>query len=107
MGRNFICYEPEYVEKFQCDGTACGALCCRNWGITIDKETYHKYKLIPQRKLRQKILAAIDTITEAGRARGRRSFGYGWPLYHAIHRFGYGASLFKRFASKGHFGMLF
>lgn len=69
MGRNFICYEPEYVENFQCDGTACGALCCRNWGITIDKETYHKYKLIPQRKLRQKILAAIDTESFPGEYR--------------------------------------
>ncbi|WP_173443803.1 flagellin lysine-N-methylase [Selenomonas ruminantium] len=66
MGRNFICYEPEYVGKFKCEGDKCGALCCKDWEVTIDKETYQKYKLIQQRKLRKKIIDEIEMKTSSG-----------------------------------------
>ncbi len=66
MGKNFVCYEPEYVGKFECEGDKCGALCCRGWDVTIDKETYQKYKLIQQRKLRKKIIDEIEMKTSSG-----------------------------------------
>lgn len=67
MGRNFICYEPEYVGKFKCEGDKCGALCCsRDWGVTIDKETYQKYKLMHQRGIKKKIIDAIEMEPSSG-----------------------------------------
>lgn len=35
---------PEYFKNFQCIGSACKDTCCRDWTITIDKNTYKKYK---------------------------------------------------------------
>ena len=42
-------FEPEYVSKFQCDGTACEATCCKDWQIEIDPKAYNRYsKLNPK-----------------------------------------------------------
>lgn len=35
---------PNYVSRFECVGNACIEHCCRGWSVTIDKETYNKYK---------------------------------------------------------------
>ena len=41
---NYECVQPEYMKKFQCDGQACNAHCCRyGWQIDIDKKTYNLY----------------------------------------------------------------
>ena len=39
----YLYFQPEYVGKFKCDGAKCNARCCKNWDITVDKETYDKY----------------------------------------------------------------
>lgn len=37
-------FQPEYVNRFQCDGTRCPNNCCkRDWSIEIDEATYKKY----------------------------------------------------------------
>ena len=43
MDKKYFYYQPEYVDKFKCDGAKCNARCCKNWNIFIDKETYKKY----------------------------------------------------------------
>ncbi|WP_318615788.1 flagellin lysine-N-methylase [Sporosarcina sp. YIM B06819] len=35
---------PEYMTQFQCIGSACEDTCCAGWKVTVDKETYKKYK---------------------------------------------------------------
>ena len=35
--------QPKIVSKFQCDGSKCNSMCCRDWAIDIDDETYQKY----------------------------------------------------------------
>lgn len=35
---------PEYLKDFTCIGSTCEETCCKNWKITVDKETYKKYK---------------------------------------------------------------
>ena len=46
----FIFFQPDYVEKFKCDGKRCGADCCRRWIIYIDQETYDSYAQIEKSK---------------------------------------------------------
>ncbi len=40
---NFLCFQPQYVNEFFCDGSNCDAHCCKGWNIFIDKETYTRY----------------------------------------------------------------
>lgn len=35
---------PEYMNKFQCIGSACEDTCCAGWQVDIDKRTYQKYR---------------------------------------------------------------
>jgi len=35
---------PEYMQEFQCIGTACEDTCCAGWQVTVDKKTYQKYR---------------------------------------------------------------
>jgi lysine-N-methylase len=34
---------PEYVDQFQCIGSACEDTCCEGWSVPIDQATYQKY----------------------------------------------------------------
>ncbi|MGE4719647.1 flagellin lysine-N-methylase [Yersinia enterocolitica] len=36
--------QPQFVEHFSCVGSACRDHCCNGWDISIDKNTYRKYK---------------------------------------------------------------
>ena len=44
--QTFTYFQPEYVNKFKCDGQVCKAHCCKYWNIDIDKKTYKKYRSI-------------------------------------------------------------
>lgn len=47
MTEKIWCLKPQYVNEFKCDGSKCGALCCRNdWRIYVDAETYEKYSTL-------------------------------------------------------------
>ncbi|MBR1728608.1 MAG: flagellin lysine-N-methylase [Selenomonadaceae bacterium] len=59
MKKSYIYFQPEYVSKFQCDGQACNAHCCRNWNIDIDKKTYKKYSAIKPKSNAREITKKI------------------------------------------------
>ena len=47
MSEKIWCLRPRYVREFKCDGTRCGALCCRgDWNIYVDAKTYEKYRTL-------------------------------------------------------------
>jgi len=35
---------PTYVSRFTCIGGDCEDTCCAGWGVTLDEETYHRYR---------------------------------------------------------------
>lgn len=43
MENNYLYFQPEYVDKFQCKGANCNAACCKGWRIFIDEKTYEQY----------------------------------------------------------------
>ena len=47
MTEKIFCLKPRYVDDFKCDGSKCGAQCCRNaWSIYVDAKTYEKYSAL-------------------------------------------------------------
>lgn len=44
--KTFLYFQPEYVSRFQCDGSKCNARCCKGWTIHIDEATYKRYSRI-------------------------------------------------------------
>lgn len=55
----FVCLQPEYVGKFQCDGSVCNSKCCKGWAVDIDGPTYQKYCTIEPKTERKKIVSRI------------------------------------------------
>ena len=43
MSIQVIYFQPEYVEKFKCDGNFCNSRCCKGWRIEIDNDTFKRY----------------------------------------------------------------
>src|SRR5471030_35877 len=41
--KEILISQPEYVQNFRCIGSACEDHCCKQWDITLDKNTYKKY----------------------------------------------------------------
>jgi lysine-N-methylase len=41
--KEILVSQPEYVSDFSCIGAACEDHCCKQWTITLDKNTYKKY----------------------------------------------------------------
>ena len=37
---------PQYMRKFSCVGPHCEDICCKGWTVSIDEETYKKYKRV-------------------------------------------------------------
>ncbi|MBN6186956.1 flagellin lysine-N-methylase [Aneurinibacillus sp. BA2021] len=46
MKRTKQILQPQYMNSFSCIGSACEDTCCAGWRITIDQETYKKYKRV-------------------------------------------------------------
>lgn len=42
---------PEYMLAFQCTGTECEDTCCAGWKVTVDQDTYKKYKRLKDEEL--------------------------------------------------------
>ncbi len=57
----------DYYDNFKCIGNRCEDHCCKDWGITIDKKTYTKYKKLQSSEFKSKL---IDNI---GRNRKSKS----------------------------------
>ena len=60
MKESYISIQPEYVKQFHCDGTLCNAMCCKNWRISIDHNTYKKYQQLTDKVNRKRILSSIE-----------------------------------------------
>ncbi|MBW5833755.1 flagellin lysine-N-methylase [Yersinia enterocolitica] len=52
--------QPQFVERFSCLGSACRDHCCNGWGISIDKDTYRKYKNSQNQNIRKIAIKNID-----------------------------------------------
>lgn len=46
---------PEYLDEFKCIGSDCEDTCCKEWYISIDEDTYKKYKRVKDYKIKNKI----------------------------------------------------
>ena len=55
----YFCLQPEYVGKFQCDGSVCNSKCCKKWAVDIDGPTYQKYCTIEPKNERKRIVSRI------------------------------------------------
>ncbi|WP_313233167.1 flagellin lysine-N-methylase [Tissierella praeacuta] len=44
MEKKVITLIPRYFKEFKCIGTGCKDSCCIGWRVSIDKDTYKKYK---------------------------------------------------------------
>ena len=44
MNHKHNLYIPTYLDSFQCIGGECSDTCCRGWQVSIDKQTYKKYR---------------------------------------------------------------
>ena len=65
--KTYLCLQPEYVGKFQCDGAACGSKCCKNWLVDIDGPTYQKYCTLEPKAERKKIVSRIKYKKQRGK----------------------------------------
>ena len=54
--------KPQYYDRFRCIMAACEDNCCQNWDITIDKNTYNKYRNIKDSKFRKKQEASMKRV---------------------------------------------
>ncbi|WCN38157.1 flagellin lysine-N-methylase [Aneurinibacillus uraniidurans] len=62
MTKTHIGLQPQYMGEFSCIGAECEDTCCQAWTITIDKETYKKYKNLPESPLKKKIIKSMGRI---------------------------------------------
>ena len=37
---------PQYMAKFRCIGSECEDSCCVGWRVTVDEDTYKKYRRV-------------------------------------------------------------
>ena len=52
MEKKYFYFQPQYVNRFKCDGSKCDAHCCREeWNIFIDKDTYKQYEQLGSREI--------------------------------------------------------
>ena len=62
--KKFLYFQPEYVDKFKCDGQKCDARCCKGWTITIDAATYKKYSRIKPKEKAKEITSLMRFDSE-------------------------------------------
>lgn len=64
MGKHSpVAIAPKYMESFQCIGSSCEENCCHGWQVTIDKQTFKKYRTVEIVELREKMKEMVK-ITE-------------------------------------------
>ena len=63
MEKKYFYFQPQYVNKFKCDGSKCDAHCCQtSWNIFIDEETRQQYAQLDP----QKILSHLKFHSDKG-----------------------------------------
>ena len=59
--------ELRYISRFACLGPACPDHCCKDWRVTIDRDTERRYRALDDSDLKQRILAAlVETVDKDG-----------------------------------------
>jgi len=72
--KNHASITPSYMSDFSCIGEKCPDNCCTSsWAITIDKETFYKYKKVNDLQLKDKISRSLKKF-KMGRT--AEKFGY-------------------------------
>lgn len=51
--------KPDYMSDFACIGGDCEDTCCAGWRITVDKNTYQKYRKIKDRVMRKALADVV------------------------------------------------
>lgn len=46
---------PHYIKEFSCIGSACEDTCCAGWKVTVDEESYKKYKKVKNYKIKSQL----------------------------------------------------
>lgn len=54
--------QPEYFNRFKCDGQKCSAKCCKGWSVFIDKKTYKKYSHLKPKSAAQELTRNITKL---------------------------------------------
>ncbi len=44
---------PEYMKEFQCIGSECEDTCCAGWRVSVDKDTFMKYRQVENPDLKE------------------------------------------------------
>ncbi|PAQ13665.1 hypothetical protein CD798_14790 [Bacillaceae bacterium SAOS 7] len=70
---NQMTLSPEYMKQFSCIGPACEDTCCKGWSVTIDKETYKKYRKVKEEPWRERFEKSIKRNKDSV---GFNDFGY-------------------------------
>lgn len=65
---------PDYYSKFNCIGPDCEDTCCSGWVVSIDRDTYHKYKQNRHKVLAPLFKLAVSKNTSPS-ADNRNNFG--------------------------------
>lgn len=65
---------PDYYQKFSCVGQTCEDTCCSGWQVSIDRDTYHKYKQNRHKVLAPIFKIAVSKDTSTG-ANSKSNFG--------------------------------
>ncbi|MGE7922794.1 flagellin lysine-N-methylase [Viridibacillus arvi] len=53
---------PAYMNEFSCIGSACEDTCCAGWNVTIDQETYKKYKKLPNSTIKKELDSSVKRV---------------------------------------------
>lgn len=59
MPERYVCFQPECVDEFRCDGKSCQGHCCKYWQIAIDDSTWKRYSKMKLKSARKGILSHI------------------------------------------------
>lgn len=62
MSKCFL--RPTFYNSFKCIGSACEDTCCSGWNVTIDKDTYKKYKKMRPSSMQLKLKQSIELLPE-------------------------------------------
>lgn len=57
---------PTYMKTFRCIGSDCEDSCCVGWKVTLDKDTYKKYKNIKHPVLSERLNKSMKRNKESG-----------------------------------------
>jgi lysine-N-methylase len=62
--------QPNSFDRFRCTGADCEDTCCAGWGISVDRETYEKYRNLPEHRIAGRPLNSLVEINPAGSSTG-------------------------------------